>query len=129
MEAGELRSIGRTTMKIAELQAHHDAFTESDRTIRMMVADGEFATVFSACVESFPHIVPAINFRKKKSIAREYRICLPSPQPGNTARHSLSTPRSSHFLNLSKPPRVLMQSEKNFIESAKAARNREILGA
>jgi hypothetical protein len=55
-------------MKIAEMEAHHDAYVGSERTIRAMIENLEFPAVFSACVASFPHIVPAINFRKKRAI-------------------------------------------------------------
>lgn len=58
-------------MRIAELEAHYDALVESERTIRKMVDNYEFPAAFSVCLESFPHIVPAINYRKKRELTPE----------------------------------------------------------
>jgi hypothetical protein len=114
-------------MKIAELEAHHDACADSGRTIRAMVDNGEFPKVFSVCTASFPHIVPAIKFRKKRGIMPETpdfsaftTICKYAPPLfEHTAIESLF-----EFVNSS---RVLMQSEKNFLDSIEAARKREQL--
>ena len=114
-------------MKIAELEAHHDAYAESEQTIRAMVDNGEFPKVFSVCTASFPHIVPAINYRKKRGIMPEmpdfsafttiWKYAPPLFE--HTAIESLF-----EFVNSS---RVLVQSEKNFLDSIEAARKREQL--
>ena len=114
-------------MKIAELEAHHDAYADSERTIRAMVDNGEFPKVFSVCTASFPHIVPAINFRKKRGITPEMPDLsafttiwkYAPPLFEHTAIESLF-----EFVNSS---RVLAQSEKNFLDSIEAARKREQL--
>jgi hypothetical protein len=58
-------------MKIAELEAHHAACVDAERSIRAMVENREFPAVLSFCVESFPHILPAIQFRKKREMTPE----------------------------------------------------------
>ncbi len=58
-------------MKIAELEAHHDACADLERTIRVMVQNREFPAVFATCTASFEHIIPAISFRKKRGITPE----------------------------------------------------------
>ncbi len=114
-------------MKIGELEGHYDAYAELERTIRAMVDDGEFPKVFSVCITSFPHIVPTINYRKKRGIAPEIpdwsaftTICKYAPALfEHTAIESLF-----EFVNSS---RVLAQSEKHFLDSIEAARQREQL--
>jgi hypothetical protein len=112
-------------MKIAELEAHHDAYAESELTIEKMVNDHEFPTVLSFCVESFPHIVPAINYRKKKNFALNTfdplaitTICKYAPPLfEHAAIESLA-----EFI---KSTRILASSEKGYLSSIDAARKRE----
>ena len=58
-------------MKISEMENYHDAFTDLEEKIQTMLAKREFPGVFSLCVESFPSIVPAIQYRKKRDIEPE----------------------------------------------------------
>ncbi len=58
-------------MKIAEMEAGHDAYTSLEDKIRTMVAGRDFPAVFSVCVASFPHVVPAIKYRKQRGIEPE----------------------------------------------------------
>jgi hypothetical protein len=114
-------------MKIAELEGHYEAYTDSERTIRAMVSGGEFPRVFAVCTASFPHIVPAIQFRKKTGSTPEtpefsafstiWKYAPPLFE--HTAIESLF-----EFVNSA---RVLSQSEKNFLDSIEAARKREQL--
>jgi hypothetical protein len=78
-------------VKIAELEAHHDACVESERIIREMVDKHDFPAVFSVCIGSFPHIVPAIRYRKKREITPDFpallaftTICKYAPPRGDT---------------------------------------------
>jgi hypothetical protein len=114
-------------MKIAELEGHYDAYADSERAIRAMVSDGEFPKVFAVCKASFPHIVPAIQFRKKRGITPE------TPElSAFTTIWKYAPPLFEHtaieslfeFVNSA---RVLSQSEKNFLDSIEAARKREQL--
>jgi hypothetical protein len=112
-------------MKIAELEAHHDAYTDSERMIRAMVDDGEFPKVFSVCTASFPHIVPAIGFRKKRGIAPE----IPDLSAFTTI-WKYAPPLFEHsaigsLLDFVNSSRVLVQSGKNFLDSIEDARKRE----
>jgi hypothetical protein len=114
-------------MKIAELEGHHDAYADSERTIRAMVDNGEFPNVFSVCTASFLHILPAISYRKKRGITPE------TPDFwAFTTIWKYAPPLFEHttieslfeFVNSS---RVLGQSEKHFLDSIEAARQREQL--
>ena len=58
-------------MRIAEMEEHHDQYTALGGTVRTMLPKREFPAVFRVCEESFPHIVPAIKFRKKRGIEPE----------------------------------------------------------
>lgn len=114
-------------MKIAELEAHHDAFAESDQIIRAMANNGEFPKVFALCTESFPHIVPAIKFRKKRGLTPEMpelsafnTICKYAPP---LFEHSVME-SLLEFVNSS---RVLVQSEKRLLDLIEIAQKREHL--
>ena len=114
-------------MKIAELEAHHDAYADSERTIRAMVENGEFLTVFSVCTASFPHIVPAIQFRRKRGITPETpdlsaftTICKYAPP---LFEHAVI----ESLLEFVKSSRFLLQSDGNFLELIEVARQREQL--
>jgi hypothetical protein len=112
-------------MKIAELETHHDACIDSERTIRLMVGNADFSAAFSVCIESFPHIVPAINFRKKRGISPEVpallaftTICKYAPPLfEHTAIESLS-----EFVRSN---RILANHENDYMGRVEAARNRE----
>jgi len=58
-------------MKISEMEYHHSEYTSLEDKIKKMLDNREFPVIFSVCVESFPHIVPAIRYRKKKDITSE----------------------------------------------------------
>ncbi len=112
-------------MRIAELEAHYDALVESERTIRKMVDNYEFPAAFSVCLESFPHIVPAINYRKKRELTPEVPALL-----AFTTICKYAPPLFEHFAIESlwafvTSTRVLSQSEKNFLDSIETARRRE----
>jgi len=112
-------------MKIAELEAHHEGFMESECSIRRMVDNLEFPAVFSYCIESFPHIVPSINYRKK----REIFPTIPELLAFNTiCRYAPPLFEHAAIDSLSdfvKSTRILSQSEKNFLLSIEASQKRE----
>jgi len=58
-------------MKIAEMEACHDRFAVIEEEIARRLAGREFQTAFSLCEESFPHIVPAVKYRKRRGIEPE----------------------------------------------------------
>jgi hypothetical protein len=92
-----------------------------------MAENGEFPKVFSVCTDSFPHIVPAINFRRKRGISPEIPDFLAfitiwkyaPPLFEHTAIELLF-----EFVNSS---RILSQSGKDFVDSIETARKREQL--
>jgi hypothetical protein len=58
-------------MKKAELEAHHNEYRALESRISSMAAARQFPGVFSACIASFPHIVPALKYRKQEGIQPE----------------------------------------------------------
>jgi hypothetical protein len=114
-------------MKIAELEAHHDAYADSEDTILAMVDNREFPKVFSVCTASFSHILPAINFRKKRGITPE------TPDfSAFTTIWKYAPPLFEHtaieaLLEFVNSSRALMQSEKEILTSTEAACKREQL--
>lgn len=114
-------------MKIAELEVHHDAFNNSEQAICAMVESREFPKVFSTCTAAFPHVVPAIQFRKKRDISPiipEWfgfsTVCRYAPVLFEHASIEL-------LLDFVSSARMLAKSEKNFFGLIEAARERERL--
>jgi hypothetical protein len=58
-------------MKISEMEIYHDALTDLEAKIQSMLENRKFPEVFSACVMTFPTIVPSIRYRKKRNIEPE----------------------------------------------------------
>ncbi len=58
-------------MKISEMEYHHEEYISLEGNIKKMLDNREFPMIFSVCVETFPHIVPAIQYRKKREIEPE----------------------------------------------------------
>lgn len=114
-------------MKIAELEAHHDAYADSEDTIRAMVDDHRFPAVFSICIESFPHIVPAINFRKKREIAPKTVDLLPVITICKYAPPLFEHAAIEALAEFVSSTRVLALSEKRNMCAVEAARKREQL--
>jgi uncharacterized protein (DUF983 family) len=112
-------------MRISELEAHHDAFIESDRTIRAMVNNADFPAVLVVCIESFPHIVPAINFRKRREVTPEIPALLALTTICRYAPPLFEHSAIESLRQFIKTARVLLQSEKNLSHAADAARNGE----
>jgi hypothetical protein len=114
-------------MKIAELEAHHDAYVASEDAIETMVSNHEFPGVFDVCVRSFPHIVPAIQFRKKREITPQTppllafaTICTYAPPLFEHA----AIEAMSQFV---RSARVLAQHANDYLSALEAANRREEL--
>lgn len=58
-------------MRKSELAEHHEQYLLKEAGIAAMVANRQFPAVFAACMECFPHIVPAIKYRKQSGITPE----------------------------------------------------------
>jgi hypothetical protein len=112
-------------MKIAELEAHHDAYIESEHTIRAMVDYHTFPAVFSDCVESFPHIVSALNYRKKREITPVMPELLAFTTICKYAPPLFELAAIDSLQDFVKSSRILWQSERKFLDSVEAARRRE----
>ena len=111
-------------MKIAELEAHHDAYVDSERTIRAMVENREFPKALSVCVLSFPHIVPAITFRRKRGLAPEIPDFLALTTISRYAPPLFENAAIESLLEFVSSSRVLAQSGKDFLDSIENARKR-----
>jgi hypothetical protein len=114
-------------MKIAELEAHYEVYSQSEQIIAALVNNRDFYSAFSVCLESFPHIVPAINYRKKRDITPEVPELL-----AFTTIYKYAPPLFEHsaielLFEFIKSSRVLVQSERNFLDSLEDARKREQL--
>ena len=112
-------------MKIAELEANHVACVDAEHTIRTMVENREFPAVFSICVESFPHIVPAIQFRKKKEMTPEIPTFLAFTTICKYAPPLFEHAAIESLREFIKSTRILAQHENDYLSAIDAARNRE----
>ena len=108
-------------MKIAEMEAGHDAYIGLEDKIRTMVAGREFPAVFPVCVAAFPHIVPAISYRKKRAIEPEIPEFLPFSVICKYAPPLFEHAVIESLFKFVNSTRVLMQSERNFLDSVVAA--------
>ena len=114
-------------MKIAELEAHHNAYNDSERVIQAMVDKREFPKVFSVCTASLPHIVPAITFRKKRGIMPETPDLSAFATICNYAPPLFEHSAIELLLDFTKSARILADSDKRFLHSIEAAQKRERL--
>lgn len=117
----------QSAMKIAELEAHYDDCADSERTIRAMVENGELSKVFSVCTASFPHIDPAIKFRKKRGITPEIPDFLAFTTILKYAPPLFEHVAIESLMDFVNSTRVLLKSEMNFLHSIEVARKREQL--
>lgn len=108
-------------MRIAELEAHHDAYSDSERTICAMVDNREFPAVFLVCCDAFPHVVPAIKYRKKREIIPETPKLMAFTTICKYAPPLFEHAAIESLLHFVKSTRFLAQHEKDFLSSAKAA--------
>jgi hypothetical protein len=58
-------------MRKVELEEHHDQYLAKEARIREMVRERQFPPVFTVCVDSFPHLVHAMKYRKRVGIVPE----------------------------------------------------------
>lgn len=112
-------------MKIAELEAHHDEYTDLEMAISTMLRDRQFPAVFSVCEESLPHIVPAIKFRKKRDMhpvtPRLLALTVVCKYGPPLFEHAVV----ESFFDFAKSNRVIAKYEDGFLELVEAALVRE----
>ncbi len=108
-------------MRIAEMETHHSEFIAAERAIRTMVGKREFPAVFSVCEASFPHIAPAIKYRKKREIHPEtpelasFRIICKYAPP--LFEHAIL----ESLLDFVKSTRVLAKHENDYTQAIERA--------
>jgi hypothetical protein len=52
----------------AELEDHHEQYLGLESKILAMVERAEFPALFAVCIETFPHIVPAMKYAKQAGV-------------------------------------------------------------
>jgi hypothetical protein len=114
-------------MKIAELEAHHNAYVESEQTIRRMVYNHEFPAVFAVCIDVFPHLVPTINYWRKRDISPGRLDLLPIATICKYAPPLFEHSAIESLAKFVKSARVLASSERGYLSLIETARNREQL--
>jgi hypothetical protein len=112
-------------MRKAEMEAHHDAYTAKEGDIRAMLADRNFAAVFRVCTDSFSHIVPAIQYRRREGIEPQTpkflafeAICKYAPP---LFEHAVLDALSQYVAS----ERVLTKAETGYLSMVQAAVERE----
>ena len=90
-----------------------------------MLENREFPAIFSVCVETFPHIVPAIQYRKKREIEPEMPdwlafevICKYAPP---LFEHSVMESLSEFI----KSTRLLTKHENDYLKAIESALKHE----
>jgi hypothetical protein len=112
-------------MKKSEMEDHHDQHVALEDKIRRMSDNRDFPAVFSVCVESFPHIVPAIKFRKQEGIAPETPRLLGIAVICKYAPSLFAHSYMEQLLDFLKSTRPLAKHENRYLEDAEAAFGRE----
>jgi len=112
-------------MKIAEMEAHFHELAAVENQIADALRDRRFADVFSASLNSLPHIVPAIKYRKKRDIQPETptllslrAICRYGPP---LFEHAVL----QQLLDFVTSTRMLARHEKGYTQKVEAAIARE----
>ena len=112
-------------MKIAEMEGHHLAYVDLETSIRSMVRNNDFPTVFSLCEQSFVHIVPAIKYRKKREIEPETPIPVSFEVICKYAPPLFEHATIESFFNFVKTTRVIARHENDYVQWAAVALERE----
>jgi hypothetical protein len=110
---------------IAEMEAQHDQLAALDGRIKSMVSNREFPAVFGVCENSFPLIVPAIKYRRKRDIQPEIPRLLPLTVLSTYAPLLFEHARVESLLDFVKATRLLSQQENGYLQLAEGAVCRE----
>lgn len=114
-------------MKKSEMEDHHDAHLAMENRIRTMSNSRQFPAVFSVCVESFPHIVPAIKFRKQTGISPETPSLLAFSIICKYAPPLFAHSFIEELLDFVKSTRLLAKHENDYLQATEAALQREAI--
>ena len=112
-------------MKQLELEDHFEQFTTLEGQIRTMLGNRAFPAVFSSCVESFPHIVPTIKYRKQKGIQPETPNFLSFSVICKSAPPLFEHAVINSLLEFVKSTRILAKHENAYLQRVQAALDRE----
>ncbi|HUT94052.1 MAG TPA: hypothetical protein VMY37_31605 [Thermoguttaceae bacterium] len=112
-------------MRIAEMEAHHQDFLALEHTVGTMVRNREFPRVFSVCEACFPHVVPAINFRKKRDIRPEIPELLAFQVICNYAPALFEHAVLESLADFVKSTRLLAKHENGYLQTVEVAIEQE----
>lgn len=112
-------------MRIAEMEAHHQELLTLEDTVGTMVRKREFPRVFSVCEACLPHVVPAINFRKKKDIRPEIPELLAFQVICNYAPALFEHPVLESLAGFVKSTRLLAKHESGYLQTVEVAIEQE----
>ncbi len=112
-------------MQIAEMEAHHAELLALENQIAAMESRMDFPAVLQVCEESFSHVVPAISFRKRRSLVPE----VPTLQAFEVM-WTYAPPLFEHSsliftLDFVRSTRLLAKHANGYVESAESALSRE----
>ncbi len=112
-------------MKKSEMEDHHDAYLALESRIHTMSNSHQFPAVFSVCVESFPHIVPTIKFRKQQGISPETPSLLAFGIICKYAPPLFAHSFIEELLGFVKSTRLLAKHDNDYLQAAETALQRE----
>ena len=112
-------------MKISEMEVHHDQYLAFESRIRAMVGSRKFPEVFSVCLESFPNIVPAIQYRKQRGMEPETPDLLAFSTICRYAPPLFEHVVMQMLVGYVKSTRLLAKHENDYLGKIEAALNRE----
>jgi len=112
-------------MRIAEMEDHHGQLVALEAKIAEMERNVKFPEIFQICEDSFPHIVPAIKFRKRREITPET-----PPLRLFGVLWKYGPPLFEHAalesaLDFVRSTRLLAKHEDGYLQAAEAAMERE----
>ena len=112
-------------VRIADMEAHHQEFVALEGTVGTMVRNREFPAVFSVCEASFQHVVPAINFRKKRDIKPETPDLLSFQVICEYAPALFEHAVLESLLDFVKSTRLLAKHENGYLQTVEVAMEQE----
>jgi hypothetical protein len=108
-------------MRIAEMETHYREFVALEDKVATMMRNRQFPAVFSICEASFPHVVPAIKFRKKRGIRPETPELLSFQVICDYAPALFEHTALQSLLDFVKSTRLLARHEKGYLQTVEMA--------
>lgn len=112
-------------MKISEMEYHHGEYTSLEGKIKKMLDNHEFPAIFSVCIETFPHVIPAIQYRKKRGIEPEMPDWLAFDVICKYAPPLFEHAVIASLFEFVKSTRIILKHEKGYLQTVETAIERE----